>query len=233
MGTGSYCLVRPPTFFSKQETTEVTTNNNRLTEEGNLTYVDDWYVQVTDGSWELLYLTQHNEDVWPSWTNDFQIENLKAPHGEQQQYLYQWSDAFQTYMACGNNGNEGESGLTENSILIIEHIEGYTDGGLKDLSLDSLTIYPDLEYTFILDDNYPLGSGCKINFIWNEVDFTPSYVELDGVKCSSSESIALSSTTKELDCYLTKDLTAGAELTLNFKYTLVVLDVVNDGTNNG
>lgn len=81
MGQDSWCLVRIPTYWEIVEDTEVTTSSAWETDYGNMTEITHWEVTTASNTEETLYLVYHGQDVWPHHTNDFRIENLKAPYG--------------------------------------------------------------------------------------------------------------------------------------------------------
>jgi hypothetical protein len=119
-----------PQYFTPSSETELSLSR------GNLTYVTKWTMQfVSSSSYrpfrdQTLFLAYHgSEDVWPWHTNDVQITNVIAPYGEQQYEMlptsYKESDGFRAYMACGNTGDEGESGETYDVLQIESAKNGF------------------------------------------------------------------------------------------------------------
>lgn len=106
MGANSWCMVQVPSYFTYVD------GESAVTTGGNLTFIQLWSVN----SMQFL-LTYHGEDVWPEWTNDIEIDKLKGPYGVQDSVTLA-NDGFKLYMACGNQGDEGEAAKTFNSLMV-------------------------------------------------------------------------------------------------------------------
>lgn len=215
MGADSWCMVQLPSYFSYVvDTSEVTTSSTG----GNLTLLTLW-----EFSGYQFLLTYHDADVWPEWTNDIEVSGLKAPYGEQKDVLLA-NDGFKLYMACGNEGDEGESAKTWNSLMIAPYLTGYDTGTWKDTSVTELTI-EDFSATFTLDETYPLGAGCKVEIDWVNGNMLPSWVEVDGTEC-----VRPGTGTSSVTCTLAKDVTSSLEIA--FKDALVAKTVAEGAENN-
>jgi hypothetical protein len=116
-------------------------------------------------------------------------------------------------MACGNEGDEGEAAKTWNSLMIAPYLTGYDSGSWKETSVNERTI-KDFSATFTLDESYPLGAGCKIDLAWENGNFLPSWVEVDGSTC-----VVPTTSTSSVTCTLSKAVTSS--LVISFKDTLV------------
>lgn len=118
MGAYSWCLVQLPMKFTYTDgVSEVTTSSTG----GNLTLLNLWEFDS-----KQFLLTYHDEDVWPEWTNNIEVNLLQAPWGEQlDSTLYSPVEAydstnfdFKLYMACGNENDEGEAATTFNDLMV-------------------------------------------------------------------------------------------------------------------
>lgn len=127
-------------------------------------------------------------------------------------------------MACGNEGDEGEAAKTWNSLMVAPYLTGYESGSWKETSVNERTIR-DFQASFTLDDTYPLGSGCLIDISWENGNFLPSRVEVDGTVC-----ITPSTSTSSVSCTLSSTITGS--LVIGFKDTLVQ-KTVSDTAENG
>jgi hypothetical protein len=116
-------------------------------------------------------------------------------------------------MSCGNEGDEGEAARTWNSLLVAPYLNGYTSATWKETSVYERTIR-DFSASFSLDDLAPLGSGCKIDIAWENTNFLPSWIEVDGVTCTTP-----STSTSSAACYLSQKISSN--LVIGFKDTLV------------
>lgn len=215
MGSDSWCLVLLPSYFDYVDgTSEVATSSAG----GNLTLLNLWEF---DG--KQFFLTYHDEDVWPEWTNNIEVTNFEAPYGEQKDVVLA-NDGFKLYMACGNEGDEGEASKTWNSLMIVPYKVGYESGSWKETSVTELTIR-DFSATFTLDDQHTLGAGCTVEIQWENANFLPSWIEVDGEVCATPLTSSSSTT-----CTLAKDITSS--LVITFKDTLVAVDVAEDAEDN-
>jgi len=127
-------------------------------------------------------------------------------------------------MACGGEGDEGEAAKTWNSLMITAYKKGYESGTWKETSVTERTIR-DFSATFTLDDSHALGAGCSIEIQWENGNFLPSWIEVDGTACTMPLTSASSAT-----CTLAKDITSS--LVISFRDTLVVVDVAEDAEDN-
>lgn len=215
MGQNSLCLVRIPPHFSLTEESLIIDDGSSVS--GNLSYVTHWEVDLQGTNHpetEVLYVTYHpNEDVWPLWTNNLVIDGLKAPYGEQTSWL---SDnfGFYTYFACGNAWDEGESGLTYNSIKLQEYCTGFPDGFLDRLKVVEKNVY-DFKLNLNLGPNYPIGENCWVELQWTG-DFIPSWILINGVMCSK-----ITATQTNTFCKIGSDIADDQNLIIEFKQTLV------------
>lgn len=129
---------------------------------------------------DQLFLTYHgNEDVWPWWTNDFHITDIEAPWGAQQDWFLNTaphSNGFRTFMSCGNIGDEGESGETYNTLLIVPKHTGFDDGAVDNNEVNEKQVL-DITFSFDLAATYPIGDDCTIEIKWDNDIFNPSWIE--------------------------------------------------------
>lgn len=116
-------------------------------------------------------------------------------------------------MSCGNEGDEGEAARTWNALLVAPYLTGYSSATWKETSVYELTIR-DFQASFSLDDLYPLGVGVIVDIAWENSNFLPSWIEVDGVTC-----ITPSTSTSSTSCTLAQKLTSS--LVIGFKDTLV------------
>lgn len=62
-------------------------------------------------------------------------------------------------MACGNTGDEGESGATYNTLMIVDNYVGFDAASVDEESVNEKQIL-DFSFYFDLHSTYPLGIGC-------------------------------------------------------------------------
>lgn len=86
-------------------------------------------------------------------------------------------------MACGNEGDEGESGKTFNSVKIAAYSTGYDSGSFTKTSVTERNI-EDFELSLVLESDYPLGEGCLLKIQWS-TDFIASYITINDEFCAS------------------------------------------------
>lgn len=84
-------------------------------------------------------------------------------------------------MACGNNGDEGESGRTYNSIQIVPYCSGYLEGTLNKIEVVEKNVV-DFTLSLLLADSYPVCENCWLDLQWSS-DFIPSWVDVNGKLC--------------------------------------------------
>lgn len=120
-----------------------------------------------------------------------------APYGTQNKWTISNDDAdsdgFRTYMACGNTGDEGETGDTWTSLLIVEPADGFKGVTPSKTQANEYTI-EDFTFTFKLNDKYPVGTKCPIEVKYDSTKFKPSEVYLNTKACTVGTSSA--------DCYV-------------------------------
>lgn len=62
---------------------------------------------------------------------------MKAPWGVQQDwYANTYDRGFRTYMACGNTNDEGESGATYNTLMIVNSYNGFDIASVDEESVN-------------------------------------------------------------------------------------------------
>lgn len=225
MGEDSWCLVRLPKYFTPTSETELSQSR------GNLTYTKRWVMDFSDSPWtpfkdQYLYLTYHaGEDVWPEHTNDLHLTNLLAPYGQQRDGTIGndqgESDGFRTYMACGNNGDEGESGETYDSLLIEEVQAGFSQGSVDNNLVEQNTI-EDFSFTFRLEDDYPIGPYCLITVEWKSANFQVDTLTMNGVNCTVGSDTAT--------CLPGTTIRGGADLRFDFTNVYVISTVSSSDT---
>lgn len=176
MAEGSWCLVKLPKYF------QPTSESTLVSSKGNLTEVTMWTIKGSSSPSisspfpdDRLYLTYHGgEDVWPWHTNDFVLTDVQAPHGQQQNWdilrSNPESSGFRGYMACGNDGDEGESGETWDPLLIVPVKEGFETGSVDPDTINEKEI-EDFTFNFRLDSKYPVGPYCSVKIDINTGNF--------------------------------------------------------------
>ena len=68
----------------------------------------------------ITMFTTGSNDIWPEFVIGFDVVDIKAPFGYQSDWKYDTNNDWSVYLACGNSGDEGESGLTLNTLMVAE-----------------------------------------------------------------------------------------------------------------
>lgn len=131
------------------------------------------------------------------------------------------SPGFRGYMACGNDGDEGESGQTWDPLLIVPAKEGFESGSVDPDTIDEKEI-EDFTFNFRLDAKYPVGPYCEVTIKINTGNFLVDTLYLNGKKCTMSGSTGT--------CKPGQYISAGSDLVFKFANVYVDADVNSDAT---
>ena len=92
-----------------------------------------------------------SNDVWPSYPIDFNLRDVRAPYGEQSDWNLDGTD-WNVYLACGNSGDEGESGRTVNTLMTVGPLTGYDAVTVSESGVKDRTVIEELTVTLTLGE---------------------------------------------------------------------------------
>ena len=91
-----------------------------------------------------------SNDVWPAYPIDFNVDDIRAPYGEQDDWNIASND-WNVYLACGNSGDEGESGRTLNTLMTSGPQSGFEAVTISESGTNDRTVIDDLTVTLTLN----------------------------------------------------------------------------------
>lgn len=117
-------------------------------------------------------------------------------------------------MACGNSGDEGESGRTLNTLMVSDKKTGYSSVSIGTKSANDRTIISDLTVTIELTSTHGADATTTL-WITHDTDFVPSMAVVGG------GSTACSGSAGDYKCPLDKSYDPGDSITVHFYNTYV------------
>lgn len=136
---------------------------------------------------------------------------MKAPFGAQDDWNTDLDWAI--YMACGNEGNEGESGATANTYMIDSMVTGWSAAKVSPSSTTDKTVINDMTVDLTFPTKHGADTSCTLWLTFMN-DFVPSVIYLGGTECADQSSTYAK-------CKFDKEYAATSTVKIHFYYTWV------------